>query len=168
MGADPQPRTRDETEPGGHDAAILKAVERAYDRLAELYDELNGVSDRAAAILAAEHFSARLQDTIIRKFARSNSEFAQRVDSGEKPFRPNPISNLAAKIEIGFALGLYDEDGRNKLHIARDVRNRFAHADQPIRFDDDWIRDQCRRLEPDVALDRESLRRTYVSFLKEM
>lgn len=150
------------------ESTILADVERAYDQLAEFHDELNGVSDRAAAILAAEYFSVTLEDAIIRRFARRNGEFAHRVDSREKLFYENPIRNLAAKIEIGFALGLYGHNTRRQLHVVREIRNRFAHAHQPIYFDDHWIRQKCRTLSPGGAPDRESLRQTYVAFLKEL
>jgi hypothetical protein len=49
--------------------------------------------------------------------------------------RDGVLSNFARKIDLGYALALYDEQIRKDLHILRNIRNAFAHTLIPIAFD---------------------------------
>ena len=146
---------------------LHETLERVWEEVTEFEEELNGVSDRAAAILAVENFATKLRYAIVRKLAQGNREFADQIDSGEKIFCRDPFHNLMTKIDIGYALGLYGYDSRQRLQTVRKIRNKFAHADKPIRFDDESISAKCRML-GDGVLPSESPRGTYMSFLKQL
>jgi hypothetical protein len=45
-----------------------------------------------------------------------------------------PLSSFSAKIDLGVLLGLYPEEVRRDLHRLRDVRNQFAHEQEPRNF----------------------------------
>ena len=148
---------------------LRETIERTWNELEAYYEEINGASDRAAAILAAEYFSGKLRDAIMRGFAGRNREFGELIDSGGNVFkRNNPISNFSAKTEIGFALGLYSNEIRKNLHKIQEVRNVFAHASKPIKFDHDEIAKKCCELKPNVLPDPDSLRNRYIGYLKEV
>lgn len=50
-----------------------------------------------------------------------------------------PLATFFAKIDLGFALGIYDVDQRMDFHIIRSIRNEFAHALEPITFENESI-----------------------------
>ena len=95
---------------------VRETVKRVWEELERYYDELNGASDRAAAILASAYFEGKLGDAIMRRFTQANSAFFEQMELGNKVFKDyNPIRDFAAKIEIGFALGLYNNEIRKNL-----------------------------------------------------
>jgi hypothetical protein len=65
-----------------------------------------------------------------------------------------PLSSFSAKIELGFALGLYDDKLRHPLNMIRDVRNEFAHNMDATSFDHPDVAkliDDLRALTPEPA-----------------
>ena len=150
---------------------VRETLERVWDELERYYDELNGASDRAAAILAAAYFEGKLGDAIMCRFAQISSAFLEQIELGYRVFKDyDPIRDFSAKIEIGFALGLYNNEicTRKNLQKAREIRNKFAHASKPIEFDNAQIATICRQLEPNVLPDPDTLRSRYITYLKEV
>ena len=149
--------------------SLRETIERSLGESTQYDEELHGVSDRAAAILAAAFFEAKLRTAIACMFARRNGEVADRVDSGERVFANghDPLRNLSSEIEIGWALGLYDLGDKRRLHIVRRIRNESAHAAKPICFADEPVANWCRDL-TEGAHREESLRGAYVSVLKRL
>ena len=141
---------------------IREVVERAYDEIAAYYTELEGESDRAASILAAAHFEGRLRRAILTKFVPVNKDFEQRVFTNY-----GPLSTFSGKIDIGFALGLYDNRIRKGLHTIRRIRNQFAHAAKPISFSHEEIAAMSRKLGPKANIDPKDLRKRYIAYLRE-
>ena len=148
---------------------VRETLERVWDELKRYYDELDGASDRAAAILAAAYFEGKLGDAIMCRFAQMSSAFSDQIELGNRVFKKhNPIRNFSAKVEIGFALGLYNDEIRKNLQKAGKIRNKFAHASKPVEFDDAKIATICRQLEPNVLPDPGTLRSRYITYLKEV
>ncbi len=48
--------------------------------------------------------------------------------------RMAPLSTFSAKIELGYAVGLYSEPFHTNLNMIREVRNRFAHSFNALSF----------------------------------
>lgn len=46
-----------------------------------------------------------------------------------------PLNTFYAKIEVAYSLGLIDHQEKIILHAIRDIRNKFAHADEETHFD---------------------------------
>ena len=142
---------------------IKETMTRVWDESVKFYEELDGESDRAAAILAAANFEDKLCQAIIEKFVKLNSK------NRDKLFGLyGPLSTFAAKIDIAFALELYDQKTQRGLHNIRRIRNKFAHASSPIEFDCDDIAKICEKLKLETRLNSDKLRDRYVSFLKEV
>lgn len=45
-----------------------------------------------------------------------------------------PLSSFSARIDIGYALSLYDEEIQRDLRALKDIRNAFAHTSTPYFF----------------------------------
>src|SRR5262249_31340265 len=45
-----------------------------------------------------------------------------------------PLASFSARIDVGFAIGLYGDETKSDLHILRKVRNDFAHELMPKTF----------------------------------
>lgn len=142
---------------------LRETIERAWDENVRYHTELDGESDRAAAILAAAYFEDRLRDAIMTKFVDLNRKFRDKIFKGY-----GPLSTFSAKGDIAYALGLYDQKTRKGLHTVRKIRNRFAHASKPIEFDHDDLAAICRNLDPEAIPDPDTLRNRYVTYLKEV
>ena len=88
------------------------------------------------------------QQSLLRRLSRtfwstlSSLELVELSSKRKKAlFDPSngPLSSLSSKIELSFALGLFNEERRGSLHLIRDVRNAFAHTMDPISFEDPHI-----------------------------
>lgn len=56
------------------------------------------------------------------------------------------LSAMSAKIDIGFALRIYEKSYRNDLHSIARIRNRFAHQIRTRDFTNPEIAKLCRKL----------------------
>ena len=140
-----------------------KTLGEIINEATRYHTELDGESDRAAAILASAYIEDRLRDAIMRKFTTINKELRDKVFTGY-----GPLSTFSAKIDIACALGLYDQKTRKKLHHVKTIRNKFAHAPTPIEFDQKDIADLCRKLTLNSLSVPESMRARYIHYLEEV
>ena len=153
----------------------LNSLRHFFKRHAEYTAELNGESDRAAAILGAANFDVWLGEIIEAHFGVLSGEMS--CNLRKRLFKSyGPLSTFAAKIDIACALGLYDEDIRKGLHTVRKIRNEFAHESRPITFDGPKISSLCekldiepvRRLNIKTAPGPSGLRERYLTYLKQV
>jgi DNA-binding MltR family transcriptional regulator len=56
------------------------------------------------------------------------------------------LGNFAAKIKMGFALGIYEKHVRDELNMIRVIRNVFAHHKGSISFDSEAVTNGCNTL----------------------
>jgi len=61
--------------------------------------------------------------------------------------RNGPLSSFSSKIDMGYAIGLYDDPMRANLHIVREIRNVFAHAKRVVTFDHELIINEIKSLQ---------------------
>jgi len=54
-----------------------------------------------------------------------------------------PIGTFAAKISLGYALGIYEQHIRDELKLINAIRNAFAHATSEVDFTNDKIEAAC-------------------------
>ena len=140
-----------------------KPLREIINEATRYHAELDGESDRAAAILAAAYFEERLRDAIMRKFTDINKTLREKIFTGY-----GPLSTFSAKIDIARALGIYDQKTYNGLHKIKRIRNMFAHASTPIEFNQQDIADLCRNLTPKSPLTSENMRARYIHYLEEV
>lgn len=57
-----------------------------------------------------------------------------------------PLHELAAKIDIAFALGIINQTTKTDLHALKYIRNDFAHSTSPLHFNSPALEKSCQRL----------------------
>lgn len=132
--------------------AILSREDPTPQYFSAFFIEVNAEkNDRGAAILLAANAEVCLRYAIKRHLVA--------IDDVERTlFRSNgPLSEFAAKIRVGYAMGLYKEQTKQNLDYIRAIRNAFAHAIIPISFETSEVRAVC-----DLMIMPELLRPTTV------
>ena len=116
------------------------------------YEMFADESDRGAAVLAHALFDDRLEK-VLRSCngALKGRGFQFRV-----------------KIEIAYALRLFDEETRNGLRVINKIRNEFAHSIEKIDFQDEEIAVLCSRLKPKTGTTATDLRERYLTYLRDV
>jgi hypothetical protein len=110
--------------------AVKKTVHTAEEIKAVL-EELNGQTDRGAAIIAASVIEELLAVIIQKRLLPLTSDLRRSLFE-----RTNaPLSSFSAKIDLGLLLGLYSASAAKHLHILRECRNKFAHRIEALTFD---------------------------------
>ena len=74
--------------------------------------------------------------------------------------------NFWLKIEIAYAFKIFDQETRNGLHIVREIRNKFAHKSDPLKFECGEVADKCRKLK--AYRTPANLRERYLNYLREV
>jgi hypothetical protein len=97
-------------------------------------DEIDKQTDRGAAIVAATVLDNILENLIAARLIIPSPKHKKALFG-----QYAPLSSFSAKIELGFALGLYDTERRASLDLIRDVRNKFAHRLEATGFDNPKI-----------------------------
>ena len=100
------------------------------DEREELFKHLNtGGSPIVRAIIGQSLLEAMLDELLRPRFRRGNQEVWETLTS-----ESGPLSGFRKKIELGYALNIYDKDIRDALARVGDIRNGFAHSKKPLKF----------------------------------
>jgi DNA-binding MltR family transcriptional regulator len=106
-----------------------------------IVEELEQQTDRGAAIIGAALVESLLRQALESRM-RVKSPLEKRT--AKRLFGTmGPLSSFSAKIDLGVLLGLYPEEVRGDLHRIREVRNQFAHEEEPRDFAYPIISDHC-------------------------
>jgi hypothetical protein len=92
-------------------------------------EELESQSDRGVAIMGGAFVEERVRQAILHRLRPLSKTMRDRLFNGDRP-----LSSFSAKIDLGFALGLYGPVTRADLDRVRRVRNIFAHSLAPCDF----------------------------------
>ena len=125
-------------------------VAKAYDEVSRYYQSLEDETDSGAAVLAVAFFEEQLKKAI---------EFSTTAFKG---FR----LSFRLKIEIAYAIRLFDQETRDGLCIVQKIRNKFAHESDPLTFEHGEVADKCRKLRTDRP--PANLRERYLFYLREV
>lgn len=109
--------------------------------------EISKQTDRGAALIATAYLEERLTDAIKARLVR-DVKLENTLFKGS-----GPLASLSAKINMGFLLGIYEQDIRRFLHTVKDIRNAFAHRPEPMNFKTQKIKDLCCNV--DISLQTE-------------
>ena len=115
----------------------------AFDRLPNVMkfrESLDNETDRGCAIAAVSYIDHELAEAIKARLIDSE-ETLRTVFQGQ-----GGLSAFSARIDVGYLLGLYGENGRRELHSLRKVRNEFAHSPLSLSFKEQSISDRCKAL----------------------
>ncbi|WP_152428464.1 hypothetical protein [Methyloferula stellata] len=106
------------------------------------FNELQGESDRACALIAGAALSQILRDLLeARLILLSDVESNHLFD-----MQNSVLSSFADRSEMAYALGLIDKNERKNLDLIRGIRNAFAHTIANISFDTGEIATECGKL----------------------
>jgi hypothetical protein len=108
---------------------------------AELQDigtELAQQTDRGAAIIGCALVEDFLTDAIKKRLILTSALRGRLFN-----YANGPLAHFSAKIDMGFALGLYPNDIRLDMHTIRRIRNRFGHSAPPLEFSDSEVTKLC-------------------------
>jgi hypothetical protein len=113
---------------------------RALNNYLPIVQEMELADDRTAAIVAASLVENNLALVIIKRLREplDDVEIKRLFDE-----RGAVLSTFADKIDIGFALNLYDKMARDDLHRIREIRNQFAHHLEVRNFDHTDVSGKC-------------------------
>ena len=96
-------------------------LKRFHEDFNEFVEEFKGESDRAAVILGASKLD-QLLGMILEKY------LLPCTNSTDTLFENNgPLGTFSAKIDLAYRLGLIDSSFCRSIHLARKIRNSFAH-----------------------------------------
>jgi len=108
----------------------LSSMVPTPEHLDQIAKEIETASDRHFAILAATDTENLLQEAILLSLPQQDKETTERL-TGDR----GSVNSFSQKIDLGFALALYDKATQSDLHRIRAIRNAFAHTFMPIDFD---------------------------------
>lgn len=126
------------------------------------FEEMEGASDRASALVAAvgvEHSLLELIETHLVKLSAEDRR--QLFDQ-----HSSPLGDFDSRIRIAHAFGLIDDACRQDLTTIRKVRNAFAHAILSISFEQPAVRTECSKLSDVLAVSKSmkaSARERYIA-----
>lgn len=100
-----------------------------------LISESNDESDRAVAILLSAELDELLRRIIERKLVPHNKQIFKDVSKNDLLSSYGAIGTFAARIDLGYRLGLLDSFVAHDLHIIRKIRNMFAHEPHGLNFE---------------------------------
>jgi DNA-binding MltR family transcriptional regulator len=103
--------------------------------------EITSTSDRSAAILLAANVENAVAKLIAENLTRNSSQVLESLYA-----RDGALSSFFSVINLGYAMGLYDDKIRDDLDTIRRIRNSFAHARRPINFATIEISDECKKI----------------------
>jgi hypothetical protein len=133
----------------------------ALSDIAGINKEIRQASDRTAVIVLSSWVERQLEQWIISVLPRNDPATVKRLVG-----RDGSLGGFYSKIELGYALALYDETTRDNLNIVRSIRNEFAHTPQAIDFETAEIRTEVDKLtiasandDPDIAVFSEARRK---------
>ena len=154
---------------------VERVVEKFFDMIEEdkqFYASLDSESARGAAILAAEYFNGRLRKAIETKFASLDEELWKSHNTDFK----NQFCGLTfgKRINIAYALGIYNLETKKRLHEVRWIRNKFAHPSahngflQLIDFNTQCVAAKCAKFPLKDPSEQQNSREQYIRYLKEV
>jgi len=98
----------------------------------------NNANDRATALVTATRLEHEIERAIQTHFVQLSEDQISALFDGD-----GPLSNLAAKVRLAHALGIFGKRTKTDLDIIRNVRNVFAHSWKNVGFADEAVAEAC-------------------------
>src|SRR5690348_9432004 len=104
----------------------------------QFYNEFQGESDRACAILGAVILDEQLR-ALLEAFCIDDSGAVAKLFKGPAA----PLATFSSRTSAAYALGLVPRSERRDLDLIRHIRNAFAHQLHGLSFESDEIKSRC-------------------------
>lgn len=119
---------------------VVITMNEEIARINRIIKEAFSESERSGVVLVGAEL-----DLILKSFL--SPYFLPDQKWGINLFSPEgPLGDFSAKIEMAYRLGFLVPAQHHDLHIIRKIRNKFAHGEQGVGFNDDSLRDMCLNL----------------------
>jgi hypothetical protein len=130
--------------------AYLSRQEPTPEHFVAFQAEINAEkNDRGAAILLACNVEICLRYAIDRNLTVAGDTHRSLFHTGA------PLRSFEAKIRVGYSMGLFGDQTKHNLYCIKAIRNAFAHAIIPIRFDTPKVKAVCDTMEmPEICFPR--------------
>lgn len=109
------------------------------------YEEFQNEIPRAAVIIATAFLDGWLHQLLANFTADDSKVVDDLVDTNDNP--DCPLLSFAPRIEAAYCLGLISKDEYDNLNFIRIMRNRFAHGQHDLSFDNEQIVSWCNALQ---------------------
>lgn len=109
-------------------------------RFGEVLRALREETDRGCALVGAVYLDDALEGMLRARLSLPND-----VDIKIFGFR-GALGSLSDRIDLAYSVGLLQPSLRKSLHMARRIRNEFAHEKDTKRFRDEQIANRLREL----------------------
>ncbi len=137
------------TKKGKRGASKLPRIQRMADLdWRAILSEMDASDDRTAAIVAAGFLENNLAMALLAKLWKLDEKEQEELFEKENSL----LNTFHAKIQLGYALGLYFSETRDDLRYIKLVRNIFAHRLDVRSFDNSEISKLCIRLKTPAYL----------------
>jgi hypothetical protein len=122
-------------------SGVTMLISALKAELQHIATELAEQTDRGAAIIGCAIVDDFLTDAIKKRLILTSALRGRLFNDAN-----GPLAHFSAKIDMGFALGLYHDVIRVDMHTIRRIRNCFAHSAPPLDFSDRKIAKLCSEL----------------------
>lgn len=112
-----------------------------------MMDALRGESDMTVAIMAGSFLELELERLISSRLRSKDPNLL-----GQLFLNRGPLSDFHSKILVAQAMGFITGPMANELHSLKAIRNAFAHARAPLRFDNDLVSKEIESLKMIIAM----------------
>ncbi len=113
----------------------------SQNRLNEAISEIEGISDRAGAIVAAALVEDHLA-TLLRHSFQQDERILREMFAGT-----GPLATFSAKAKMSYMIGILSKRAYENLDYVRQIRNKFAHEGSGVTFETQPIRDWAMNLD---------------------
>ena len=136
---------------------------QTFKQLIEVIDDLEKDGPRGAALLGHALLESAMRSLLISRMMPLGKREEDALFSGY-----GPLSTMAARISVARAFNIISEEARQNLDTIRRIRNRFAHTDERIDFDDPKIVALCEKLAIPTRLPKDAVarRRLFVDMVR--
>lgn len=110
-------------------------------RYLEIFNSLQQESDRGCVLVVGSMIELAIEEQISRRIVHPANKSGEIMGRGNKP-----ISTFSAKIDFGYALGLFPEEEWCVYHQLRELRNACAHDIRLQHFDANHFSDRMRNI----------------------
>lgn len=120
-------------------ARRVHSPEQLSDESKALYEALNGASPLACALIAGAFVEKALTSLLSKSFVKCETASGILGNNGF-------LGEFSRCADMAYCLGLISKGMLANVKTIGMIRNRFAHSHQLIDFDDQEVRDHCRKL----------------------
>ena len=113
----------------------MSSKKTIFQYFGKLILESNAESDRAVAILMSAELDELLRQLIEKRLIPHNKQAFKKVSDTDIISSHGAIGSFAARIDLGYRLGLLDSLIAHDLHLIRKIRNLFAHETHGLHFE---------------------------------